>query len=30
MYLRKQISVSWKEIENCAKQILIYNNPKII
>ena len=29
-YLCTQISVSWKEIENFAKQILVYNNPKII
>jgi hypothetical protein len=29
-YLCTQISVSWKEIENFAKQISIYSNPKII
>ena len=29
-YLCTQISVSWKEIEKFAKQILVYNNPRII
>ena len=29
-YLCTQISVSWKEIENFAKQISIYSNPNII
>lgn len=29
-YLCTRISVSWKEIENFAKQISIYSNPKII
>ena len=30
MYLSTPISVSWKEIENFAKQISIYSNPNII
>ena len=30
MYLCARISVSWKEIENFAKQISVYNNSNII